>query len=46
MTPLHERLEPLSFLVGTWHGLGVVGDPTIELRSDVVARTDAATPKC
>ncbi len=27
---LHERLEPLSFLVGTWHGLGVVGYPTIE----------------
>ena len=29
---LHERLEPLSFLVGTWHGLGVVGYPTIEER--------------
>ena len=27
---LHERLEPLSFLLGTWHGLGVVGYPTIE----------------
>ena len=27
---LHERLEPLSFLVGTWQGLGVVGYPTIE----------------
>jgi hypothetical protein len=27
---LHERLEPLSFLVGTWRGLGVVGYPTIE----------------
>ena len=26
---LHERLEPLSFLVGTWRGLGVVGYPTI-----------------
>ncbi len=29
---LHERLEPLSFLVGTWRGLGVVGYPTIEER--------------
>ena len=27
---LHERLQPLSFLVGTWRGLGVVGYPTIE----------------
>ena len=27
---LHERLEPLSFLVGTWRGLGVVGYPTID----------------
>ena len=27
---LHERLEPLSFLVGAWRGLGVVGYPTIE----------------
>ncbi|MEX2288743.1 MAG: FABP family protein [Mycobacteriales bacterium] len=27
---LHERLEPLAFLVGTWSGLGVVGYPTIE----------------
>ena len=27
---LHERLEPLAFLVGTWRGLGVVGYPTIE----------------
>ena len=27
---LHERLEHLSFLVGTWRGLGVVGYPTIE----------------
>jgi hypothetical protein len=27
---LHERLEPLSFLVGSWRGLGVVGYPTIE----------------
>jgi len=29
---LHERLEPLSFLVGNWRGLGVVGYPTIEER--------------
>ena len=29
---LHERLEPLSFLLGTWRGLGVVGYPTIEER--------------
>ena len=29
---LHERLEPLSFLVGRWHGLGVVGYPTIQER--------------
>jgi len=29
---LHERLEPLSFLIGTWRGLGVVGYPTIEER--------------
>ena len=27
---LHERLEHLAFLVGTWRGLGVVGYPTIE----------------
>lgn len=26
---LHERLEHLAFLVGTWRGLGVVGYPTI-----------------
>ena len=30
LTDLHERLEPLSFLVGTWRGLGVVGYPTIQ----------------
>ncbi len=29
---LHERLEPLSFLLGTWRGLGVVGYPTVEER--------------
>jgi hypothetical protein len=29
---LHERLEPLYFLVGTWRGLGVVGYPTITER--------------
>ncbi len=27
---LHQALEPLGFLVGTWHGLGVGGYPTIE----------------
>jgi hypothetical protein len=27
---LHDALEPLGFLVGTWHGLGVGGYPTIE----------------
>lgn len=27
---LHERLEPLGFLVGTWRGVGVGGYPTIE----------------
>jgi hypothetical protein len=27
---IHPALEPLGFLVGTWHGLGVVGYPTIE----------------
>jgi len=27
---LHERLEHLAFLVGTWRGVGVVGYPTIE----------------
>ena len=29
---LHERLEPLAFLVGSWRGLGVVGYPTVEER--------------
>lgn len=27
---LHEALEPIAFLVGTWRGLGVGGYPTIE----------------
>ena len=27
---IHERLEHLAFLLGTWRGLGVVGYPTIE----------------
>ena len=26
---LHERLEPLSFLLGEWRGLGVVGYPSM-----------------
>jgi hypothetical protein len=29
-TPLHDALEHLGFLVGTWRGLGVGGYPTIE----------------
>jgi hypothetical protein len=27
---VHEALQPLAFLLGTWHGLGVVGYPTVE----------------
>jgi len=27
---LHERLEPLAFLVGEWQGLGVMGYPGVE----------------
>ncbi len=27
---VHERLQPLGFLVGRWHGLGVVGYPTVQ----------------
>jgi hypothetical protein len=30
MSEVHERLEHLAFLIGTWRGLGVVGYPTIE----------------
>jgi len=30
---VHERLEHLAFLLGTWKGLGVVGYPTIEERN-------------
>ena len=40
---LHERLAPLSFLVGTWRGLGVVGYPTIEqarYEQELVVRHD------
>ena len=29
---LHERLEPLSFLLGEWRGFGVVGYPTMTER--------------
>lgn len=27
--PVHERLQHLSFLLGDWHGFGVVGYPTM-----------------
>jgi hypothetical protein len=27
---VHEGVQPLAFLLGTWRGLGVVGYPTIE----------------
>ncbi len=29
MPELHERLQHLSFLLGDWHGFGVVGYPTM-----------------
>src|SRR4051794_4684495 len=29
MPELHERLEPLAFLVGEWQGLGVMGYPGV-----------------
>ena len=29
MPELHERLEHLAFLVGEWHGLGVMGYPGV-----------------
>lgn len=43
LPPLHERLEPLAFLVGTWHGLGVMGYPTVDearYEQEVVFRHD------
>lgn len=30
MTELHPSLEPIAFLVGEWHGLGVMGYPDVE----------------